>query len=101
MIERDELDCKMDGKGPVGTGKAMKGQLQWSRRQREAWFRAVRRQRWFSVTGCSPPPQNPSLYYPVLLLYFQMCRITNLLVMVIVRLPPLQCKFLKGRDLFF
>jgi len=101
VIERDELDCKMDGKGPVGTGKAMKGQLQWSRRQREAWFRAVRRQRWFSVTGCSPPPQNPSLYYPVLLLYFQMCRIINLLVMVIVRLPPLQCKFLKGRDLFF
>lgn len=44
------------------------------------------------------PPQNPSLHYPVLLLYFQMCRIINLLVMVIVRLPPLQCKFLKGRD---
>ena len=41
-----------------------------------------------------------SLYYPVLLLYFQMCRIINLLVMVIVRLPPLQCKFLKGRDFF-
>ena len=36
MIERDELDCKMDGKGLEGTGRTMKGQLQWSRRQREA-----------------------------------------------------------------
>lgn len=50
--------------------------------------------------GLLPHPQNPSLYYPVLLLYFQMCRIINLLVMVIVRLPQLQCKFLKGRDFF-
>lgn len=23
MIERDELDCKMHGKGPVGTGRAV------------------------------------------------------------------------------
>ena len=50
--------------------------------------------------GLLPHPQNPSLYYPVLLLYFQMCRIINLLVMVIVHLPPLQCKVLKGRDFF-
>lgn len=65
MIERGELDCKMDGKGLVGTGRAVERQLQWSRRGREAWFRAMRRQRGFSVTECSPPrtPASTALLF--------------------------------------
>ena len=40
------------------------------------------------------PTQHPSPYY----LYFLICHIINLLVMVIVCLPLLQCKLHKGRD---
>lgn len=87
MIEQDELDCKRDGRGWWGQGGLRRGSYSKSRRER----RPVQGSEEAEMVLSDGPlrTQSPSLYHPALSLYFSMCRVINLLVMLIVRLPPL------------
>ena len=50
-IEQDELDCKIDSRGPGRGREGSEGAAAVvQEREDEAWFRAVRVQRGFSVT---------------------------------------------------
>ena len=94
VIERDELDCRMEGQGGGREGNEEAATVV-QESEEEGWFRAVRMQRWSSETECSPaaPQSLPPCSFSVCLNAPH-----SSLVMVILCLPPLQYKFHKGRD---
>lgn len=55
LIEQDELDSKMERTRPGGSREGSEeADTVVLEREDEAWARAVRMQRWFSVIDCSP-----------------------------------------------
>lgn len=55
VTEQDELDPKMEKRGPGGSREGSEeADTVVQEREDEAWAREVRMQRWFSVSDCSP-----------------------------------------------
>lgn len=55
VTEQDEVDYKMERRGPGGSREGREeADTVDQEKEDEAWARTVRMQRWFSVSDCSP-----------------------------------------------
>lgn len=97
VIEQDEFDFKMKRRGPGGGREGSEeADTMVQEKEDEAWAGAAMKQRWRSVTDHSPPSTQSPL--PCSFSVLSNMPYMNLIVLVVICSPPLQCKLRKGKD---